>query len=151
MSKSLGNLIMVRDLLQNWSSDALRLYLAFHHYRKIWSHDEQELARARQLVHKFHTAISATGGDGSALDPAPAMDAFHQAMEDDLNTPRALDAMQDLADQILKTSSRDGHIHSAQEALKKASRVFGLRLDTTGSEQLVLTGWAHHKRHFIGS
>ena len=34
MSKSLGNLVMVRDLLKHWSPDALRLYLGRHHYRR---------------------------------------------------------------------------------------------------------------------
>jgi cysteinyl-tRNA synthetase len=34
MSKSLGNLVMVRDLLESWSADSLRLYLGRHHYRE---------------------------------------------------------------------------------------------------------------------
>ncbi|MGD2178151.1 MAG: cysteine--tRNA ligase, partial [Anaerolineae bacterium] len=36
MSKSLGNLVMVNDLLQDWSPNALRVYLACHHYRQPW-------------------------------------------------------------------------------------------------------------------
>jgi L-cysteine:1D-myo-inositol 2-amino-2-deoxy-alpha-D-glucopyranoside ligase len=38
MSKSLGNLVMIRDLLSGWSADALRLYMGSHHYRQVWSH-----------------------------------------------------------------------------------------------------------------
>ncbi|MGQ9683036.1 MAG: class I tRNA ligase family protein, partial [Anaerolineae bacterium] len=44
MSKSLGNLILVGDLLQRYDPDALRLYLASHHYRQPWCHDDSELA-----------------------------------------------------------------------------------------------------------
>ena len=43
MSKSLGNLVMARDLLQSWSPDALRLYMGSYHYREVWGHDPARL------------------------------------------------------------------------------------------------------------
>ncbi len=49
MSKSLGNLVMVRDLLDDWTPDALRLYLGSHHYREAWQFDPQKLVRFSKI------------------------------------------------------------------------------------------------------
>ncbi len=72
MSKSLGNLVMVRDLLRDWSPDALRLYLASHHYRQEWSYSAADLGEAGRLVEGLRAAAGATSGRGAALDPGPA-------------------------------------------------------------------------------
>ena len=50
MSKSLGNLVMVSDLLNTYSPDALRLYLGSHHYREAWSYEEQDLQKYQELA-----------------------------------------------------------------------------------------------------
>lgn len=50
MSKSLGNLVMARDLLQDYTADALRLYMASHHYRHPWHYDAGELRVAQSLA-----------------------------------------------------------------------------------------------------
>jgi len=49
MSKSLGNLVMVDALLKIYSSDALRLYLGFKHYREAWSYREEDLKKSQEL------------------------------------------------------------------------------------------------------
>jgi len=87
MSKSLGNLVMVRDLLRTCSPDALRLYLGNHHYRDPWSYSEAELEQAEKLAFRLKAAATAIGGQGAASDPAGAEAAFRAAMEDDLDTP----------------------------------------------------------------
>jgi len=56
MSKSLGNLVMVRDLLGRWSPDALRLYLADHHYRSSWSYSEADLRAAQARADRLRAA-----------------------------------------------------------------------------------------------
>ena len=43
MSKSLGNLVLVRDLLASYPGDAIRHYLVSHHYRQEISYDESEV------------------------------------------------------------------------------------------------------------
>src|SRR5262249_21274056 len=99
MSKSLGNLVMVRDLLKHWSPDALRLYLGRHHYRRSWSHDLDELARAEALATKLRSAATATSGRGPAFDGAGGEVEFRAAMNDDLDTPGALARLEALADE----------------------------------------------------
>jgi cysteinyl-tRNA synthetase len=59
MSKSLGNLVMVSDLLKIYSPDALRLYLGSHHYREAWSYDEKDLQESQKLADMLSQAHKA--------------------------------------------------------------------------------------------
>jgi L-cysteine:1D-myo-inositol 2-amino-2-deoxy-alpha-D-glucopyranoside ligase len=148
MSKSLGNLVMVRDLLQSWTPDTLRLYLGQHHYRQSWSHDEAELNQAEHLAQKLYQAVTVYGGSGEVLDPTPALLAFQTAMDNDLDTPTALEALSILAEQVLSTAAQEQEVTAAQEALRQMGRVFGLRLDAPSAEGRVMAGWEEHLQRF---
>jgi cysteinyl-tRNA synthetase len=148
MSKSLGNLVMARDLLQTWSPDALRLYLGRHHYRQVWSHDEAELAQAGQLAEKLLSAVTAIGGQDKRLDPTPALTAFNKALANDLDTPTAITVLEQLADDILAAQTSDQDVKTAQQALRQIGRVFGLRLDDPDPEARVTDGWNEHLQRF---
>ncbi len=148
MSKSLGNLVMARDLLQTWSPDALRLYLGSHHYRQVWSHDEDELAQAGQLANKLLSAVIAAGGQDDMLDPTPAFTAFNEALTNDLDTPTATTMLAQLANDILAARDAGRDVQSAQQALRQMGYVFGLRLDAAGPETRVIDGWNEHLRRF---
>jgi L-cysteine:1D-myo-inositol 2-amino-2-deoxy-alpha-D-glucopyranoside ligase len=84
MSKSLGNLVNVRQSLERVSPAALRLYLASHHYRHDWNFSWTGLEAAG----RFADRIAALPG-GSGPDPA-LLRAFDAALDDDLDTPAAL-------------------------------------------------------------
>ena len=148
MSKSLGNLIMVRDLLESWSPDALRLYLGCHHYREIWSHEIDVLENSEQLAQTLKSAVDATNGQGSTLDPSHTVRAFQQCMDADLDTPSAIAVMEDFALEILRASSSGKEVGAAQDALRTMGRVFGLRLDTPGPDKRVELGWEKHLSRF---
>lgn len=151
MSKSLGNLIMIRDLLQAWPANAIRLYLAEHHYRQPWSHNEQELQAAQQSAELLERAAGVPGGSGTAgaVEPAGYETAFQKAMNDDLNTPEALTVLEELAQTILAGAGAGQQVVTAQNALCQLGRVFGLRLDNvqTGAAN-VEAGWLAHRRRF---
>jgi L-cysteine:1D-myo-inositol 2-amino-2-deoxy-alpha-D-glucopyranoside ligase len=151
MSKSLGNLIMVRDMLEDWSPDALRLYMARHHYREPWPHDDEELATAEQLAQKLRLAISATGDTGPSLDPATAQTVFTNALEDDLFTPRAVRVLEQLTDATLEAADAGQDISAAQAVLREMGHVLGLRLDQPGPEPRVIEGWGRHLQRFSRS
>lgn len=148
MSKSLGNLVMARDLLKSWSADALRLYLNRVHYRQIWSYDQAELEQAAALAQKLTEAVTATGGTGATLDSAPAQTAFTEALARDLDTPAAQRVLAQLADEILTAAPAGPDLGPAQAALRQMSAVFGLRLDAAGPEARVIEGWNNHIRRF---
>jgi L-cysteine:1D-myo-inositol 2-amino-2-deoxy-alpha-D-glucopyranoside ligase len=148
MSKSLGNLVMARDLLKVWSPDALRLYLGGHHYRQVWAHDDGELAQAGGLAETLRAAATAQAGAGQALDPAPYTAEFNAAMDDDLDSPRALSALERLAAELLGAERAGRNVQAARAELRRLGSVFGLRLDAPAPEARVTAGWDEHLRRF---
>ncbi len=77
MSKSLGNLAFVRDLLERHEPEAIRRMLLSHHYREDWEFVEDEL--------RMPPAVGPIPGDGP-----PDRASFLQALDADLDTPSAL-------------------------------------------------------------
>jgi L-cysteine:1D-myo-inositol 2-amino-2-deoxy-alpha-D-glucopyranoside ligase len=148
MSKSLGNLVMVDDLLKVWSADALRIYMANHHYREPWSHDDDELAAAEQMAQKLRQVMLVAAGTGASLDASGAKAAFTAAMDDDLDTPTALTVLEQLADDILKAADAERDVAAAQATMRQLGSVFGLRLDADSPEVRVLEGWGRHLERF---
>ncbi|MGD2252780.1 MAG: cysteine--tRNA ligase [Anaerolineales bacterium] len=148
MSKSLGNLIMVRDLLETWSPDAIRLHMAQHHYRSSWSYDPVELQRAAELADKLRAAATAPVITGDPLSPEEAEASFKRAMNHDLDTPAALHALERLADQILAAAAAEQGVGEAQAVLRNLTGVLGLRLDNRDPEPEVVNGWHAHAKRF---
>jgi L-cysteine:1D-myo-inositol 2-amino-2-deoxy-alpha-D-glucopyranoside ligase len=151
MSKSLGNLVMVSDLLRRWSADTLRLYLGKHHYRRPWSHNVDELAEADRLASTLQTAATVRGGGGEVLDASGAEAAFTAAMNDDLNTSAALTRLAGLADRIQAAARAGQQLGPAQSVLRRLGQVFGLRLDAAEVEARVIEGWTTHLRRFASA
>lgn len=149
MSKSLGNLIMVRDLLDEWSPDAIRLYLGCHHYRDTWEYSREELAVHAERVEAWRRALEAVGGDDGDVDSAPAAAGFVAAMNRDLDTPTAVAELDDLADEIVRGAEAGRDVTAAQDVLQTLSQVFGLRLTTEGPAPEVVAGWDEHLRRFV--
>jgi L-cysteine:1D-myo-inositol 2-amino-2-deoxy-alpha-D-glucopyranoside ligase len=88
MSKSLGNMVFVRKLLEEYSPNAIRLYLLGHHYRQVWEWSPVEMRAAATLASALEAA--ARGPDATAPD---ARESFATALADDLNTPAAIGAL----------------------------------------------------------
>jgi L-cysteine:1D-myo-inositol 2-amino-2-deoxy-alpha-D-glucopyranoside ligase len=149
MSKSLGNLVMARDLLQTYSADSLRLYMASHHYRTPWSYHEDDLAHAASLSSRFTDAVVAPSGhQGPEVDAESAVRAFEQALDNDLDTPNAISAMDMLAAIILDSMQAARPCANAQAALRRMAGVFGLTLDQGTPEERTINGWDQHKAQF---
>jgi cysteinyl-tRNA synthetase len=148
MSKSLGNLVMVVDLLEQWPPDALRLYLGRHHYRSVWSHDAAELEQAGQLAASLTAAATAESGNREPLAHSNADAAFAAAMEADLDTAAALAVMGSFAGEILAAAEAGRHVTAAQASLREMTRIFGLRLEANAVEPHVTAGWSSHLLEF---
>lgn len=128
MSKSLGNLVMARDLLQTYSPDAVRAYLLGNHYRTAWEYDEAGLRQALARVERYIAASRADAvAGGNPLDAMPYRDRFVAAMDDDLDTPAALSTLDDLAGAIL-VATGDQDLVAAQGTLRQLAGVMGLQL-----------------------
>ncbi|CAN5405968.1 cysteine--tRNA ligase [soil metagenome] len=148
MSKSLGNLVMVRDLLDSYSPDVLRFYLAQHHYRQSWDHEAEGIEQAQEKVRVLQKAVTSFGGHGQALDPAPSQVAFTKALDQDLDTPQATSILVELANQIRRAAKNGQQINAAQDTLQELGLVLGLRLDAEATGVNVMAGWNRHLQHF---
>ena len=146
MSKSLGNLVMVDKLMDTYSPDALRLYLGSHHYREVWSYNETDLKKFQELANVLSQAVRVESGKGVSFNPATYVSEFNESMENDLGTPGAVHALQELAHAILKAGHGQHDVKEAQEILRKYSRVFGLTLGSDTPEDRVVKGWNAKKR-----
>lgn len=83
MSKSLGNLVFVSDLARIWDPRAIRLACVSHHYRHSWEWNEQLMPDAATRLERWVAA-----GTGSG-----ALDAVRAALDEDLDTPGAVEAI----------------------------------------------------------
>ncbi|GAC1476552.1 MAG: cysteine--tRNA ligase [Candidatus Dormibacteraceae bacterium] len=89
MSKSLGNLVKVREAIQRAPAAAVRLYLVSHAYRRDWDFNWPGLAKAARLIERARSVMKAPGGQASAA----LTEEFNAALSDDLDTPRAVRAL----------------------------------------------------------
>jgi L-cysteine:1D-myo-inositol 2-amino-2-deoxy-alpha-D-glucopyranoside ligase len=105
MSKSLGNLIFVHDVVEDFSAAAVRLLLASHHYRASWTYDRDELRMAEARHARYNDALR----EGSSLDGDEAAEyqrRFRQCLDDDLDTPSALRVVDDAVTALNRRRAR---------------------------------------------
>ncbi len=121
MSKSLGNLVFVSDLLEVADPRAIRLALMRHHYRAGFEWYDTDLEEGTALLHR----LLAAAGRPAGPDPAPFAERVRAALDDDLDAPRACEALDDLASAILS----GGDDPSAPRALAELGALVGVALD----------------------
>ena len=85
MSKSLGNLVFVGDLLKDWEPMVLRLALLAHHYRSDWEWEQRDLAVAAERLEAWRSASS----QGLSASPM-LLEEVGRHLDSDLDTPEAL-------------------------------------------------------------
>jgi cysteinyl-tRNA synthetase len=141
MSKSLGNLVLVRDLLRTYPGDAIRHYLVSRHYRSEVDFDEADLARAADDASFLRRACLRAEelapadpalADASSLHPAVAghRERFLAAMDDDLDTPRAMPELAALARLALESPDAALAAEAGWMVRELGARILGLRLAT---------------------
>jgi len=121
MSKSLGNLVFVSDLLKTADPRAIRLALMRHHYRSGFEWYDTDLDEGNALLHRLLAARDCATGP----DPAPFAARVRDALDHDLDAPRAVDALGELADAMLS----GGADASAPAMLHDLGRLLGIDLD----------------------
>jgi L-cysteine:1D-myo-inositol 2-amino-2-deoxy-alpha-D-glucopyranoside ligase len=126
MSKSLRNLVIVRDLLARYDADSIRVLLLRHHYREPWEYTQDQLDDAATWTKRLRGLADRSGrGSGeSAL-------AVRAALEDDLDTARALRVLEDA-------------LGSGEGDWRAAADLLGLRLGVPAGEEAEMKkalGW----------
>ena len=115
MSKSVGNVLLVKEIRKHAPGEAIRLALLTGHYRQPLDWNDEALADAKKKLDRLYGALR-DAGEVPASD-AKAPDAFIAALEDDLNTPAALAELFELARALNKS----------EDTAEKAARVAQLR------------------------
>lgn len=127
MSKSLGNMVFVRELIKEYSADAIRMSLLDHHYRKQWEFLDDAMPRYAANAAALTMAVKEHSGNGDKLDASDYIVRFNAAMENDLDTATAVRVLAELADAILGAAGED--IRDAQSTLRELALLLGLVLE----------------------
>ena len=121
MSKSLGNFFTVRDLLAKAPGEAIRLCLLSAHYRAPLDWTDDALSQARQVLDRLYGALRQVG-PGAVASTIPM--AVRAALEDDINTPKAIAELHELAGRLNKASGTE--CDSLAADLRAGGQVLGL-------------------------
>lgn len=156
MAKSLGNFKTIQDLLEQYSADAIRIFVLQTHYRNPIDFSPESLAAVKAgLSRLIRAANLSPAGDGNGNHSAVSPDGqkvekqfradFEQAMNNDFNTAIAISLLYQLSDHIL--ALKDKQVQDRQHLsalLREYAAVLGLKLtdrrkvvDTETSEKLV--------------
>ena len=133
MSKSQGNIISIREALAKYSGESLRLFILSSHYRSPLVYNDGAVEAQERALDRLRNALaleSSADSGGSVVDATPFRERFVEAMDDDLNTPRALAALFDMARSINRGHEEGAGISGAQSELRELAGILGLSLDT---------------------
>jgi cysteinyl-tRNA synthetase len=122
MSKSLGNTLVVHELLKNHPGEVLRYLLLSAHYRQPLDWSDKELDRARRTLDRLYGVLRTTSGRFGPFeaDQQPG-EAFLEALRDDLNTPIALAEFNRVARDLARADSAEEARRAAGELLADAA------------------------------
>jgi cysteinyl-tRNA synthetase len=141
MSKSLGNIVSIKDFLSQRDADVMRMLVLSGNYRAPLSFNEETQDAAEKSLERLKSAFrpAPASAQGLASEAASALstqtEATHQsftsAMDDDFNTPLALAGLYELVKSI--NAARDhgatnDQLQPAQATLRELTSVLGLRL-----------------------
>ncbi len=128
MSKSLGNLITIKEAVKKYSADAIRIFVLGSHYRSPLTYSEEIMEAAERGVARLRqTANNTASGlkNGKRLNSEQYRKRFVTAMDDDFNTAQAIAALFDLAREINRYDSEGSEAEEARDALKELGGVLG--------------------------
>jgi cysteinyl-tRNA synthetase len=152
MSKSLGNILTIKDILKDWHSEVLRLFFLSHHYRSPVDYSGDSFNDAKSGLDRFYSTLKAIkddvgrgpssltekpkGGGSSAIENCRKViesfqTRFEEAMDDDFNTAEALGFFYDLQRNLnsLLDSSKG---HATQEVISTLNQ---------GLDHFLKIGW----------
>jgi len=132
MSKSLGNLITIREALQKYSSDGIRIFILSSYYRSPLTYSEEAMEAAERGAERLRQSLKKVQGDGWSndwVDAAPFRQRFIEAMDDDFGTSQAIATLFDLAREINRGAETGKDASEARAALHELAGVLGLTLE----------------------
>lgn len=137
MSKSVGNIVLIKDVLNKFSSNAVRMFILSSHYRSPLDYSEDNIMGKENSIKKLYKVLEHTGGVHSnevndLLESRKQQ--FINAMDDDLNTPRAIATIFDLSKDLNQLINKNIDITEGQILLNRLTSVLGIELTNKNKE-----------------
>jgi cysteinyl-tRNA synthetase len=121
MSKSLGNFKTIRDLLKEYSGEVIRYFVVSNQYRKPIDFSKKTLENAKVAHTRLKNIVMGLDKDSKERQANKKyLEEFQEAMDDDLNTPKAL--------QVIWKLVRDEKAKGKIQTIKKIEEIFGFDL-----------------------
>ncbi len=130
MSKSVGNIVSLRDALDTYGREALLVLFLGAHYRSPLEYSDEAMEAARTQAEDFRTAFRVVAQTGDV----PSWDELASALDDDFNTPRALS--------ILHAWRSAGEL----DLLERGLGIFGLAVESAGDAPTEVIGLAEERQ-----
>jgi len=139
MSKSLGNIVSIKEFLKTRDADVMRMLVLTGYYRAPLIFNEETQNAAEKSLERLKSAFRPASAKGLSAEAVSALatqaestkQSFTDAMDDDFNTPLALAALHELV-KAINTARDNGatneQLQPAQGTLRELTGVFGLRL-----------------------
>jgi len=126
MSKSLGNIVLLRDALKQVDAEALRLFFFSTHYRNQLSFSEKAIADAELRMEYFYETLRKVDGAAGGPEAAQVLADFEAAMDDDFNAPAAAAVLSELFAELNKPSKDKAKMAGLKRAALRIGGVLGL-------------------------
>jgi cysteinyl-tRNA synthetase len=132
MSKSIGNIVGIKQILEKHSTDGFRMFILGSHYRNPLTFSDEAIEAAEKgldrLIQAANNEAAQVSSKGEKIDARSARQRFTEVMDDDFNTPQALAILFDIARDINRGIEQGADVSEARHALKELAGVLGLTL-----------------------
>ena len=115
MSKSLGNVLLVHDLIKTIPGEVIRLALLSAHYKQPLDWSAETLESARRMLDRLYGALQGIDVSAEARAAAVVPEALLAALEDDLNSPKAMAEFFGLARNLNKATDENSKLELAAQ------------------------------------
>ena len=136
MSKSLGNIKLVNDMLKEYSGPVIRLSLLSSHYRQPLDWSKKILDQSKKNILRFSNILKDIENKVDTNSLHQNDNDFIRALYDDLNTPKALAVLNGWFEDLKKNSSSNKNLVFL---IKKALQIFGLDIKGNQSTNINIT------------
>jgi len=131
MSKSIGNIISIDDLLKKYSAAAIRMFFISGNYKNPLEYDDAILISNEKAIKRLKQTLNLSSSDSlDELNPDKFINKFNQSMSKDLNTSLALGSIFEMSRSINQSFNKNINISKSQLALAKLLNILGIDTDS---------------------
>ncbi len=131
MSKSLQNFITIKEALNENASEVLRFFLISSHYRSPLNYSDEGLKEAKNSLDRLYNSMQGLLYETDEHIPTEYSGKFHEAMQDDFNSPLAISVLFEMVKEIniLKREDKFTEASILASELVSLSNILGILLD----------------------